>query len=348
MAPSLEAKVGLAIVAAVAVAFAAYEASSVFAPLALALFIIAIVWPLQRWLQARMPKLVALAITLIVIVAVGLAFASLVVWGFGRVGRAVVSDAARYQALYDNLVAWLDSHGISVAGLWAEHFNVRWAVSKAQYITGRINSTLAFWLITLTYVILGLLEVDDIGRKVQALGNRDAARVIADGSAATAVKFRKYLLVRTQMSVLTGLFVGLFALVTGLQFAAEWGVIAFALNYIPFIGPFIATLFPTLLAMTQFDTWQGVVGIFICLNIIQFAIGSYVEPRLSGSVLSISPFVVLFAIFFWTFLWGLFGTFIGVPIALAILTFCEQHPASRWLAVLLGGPLQAENQRAKP
>ena len=67
-------------------------------------------------------------------------------------------------------------------------------------------------------------------------------------------------------------------------------------------------------------------------------VGSYVEPRLSGSVLAISPFVVLFTIFFWTFLWGLFGTFIGVPIVLAILTFCAQHPSSRWMADLLGGP----------
>ena len=91
---SVGVKVGLAIVAAVAVAFAAYQAASVFAPLMLALFIIGVTWPLQRWLQARMPKLIALAITLIVIVAVALAFASLVVWGFGRVGRALMSDAA--------------------------------------------------------------------------------------------------------------------------------------------------------------------------------------------------------------------------------------------------------------
>src|SRR6516162_8122766 len=171
---SIEAKVALAIGAAVAVAFAAYQAESVFAPLVLALFIIGITWPLQRWLQSRMPKLVALAITLIVIVAVGIAFASLVAWGFGQVGHALMSDAARYQALYDNLVTWLDSHGISVAGLWAEHFNVRWLLNKAQYVAGRINSTLAFWLITLIYVILGLLEVDDIRRKVETLRNREA------------------------------------------------------------------------------------------------------------------------------------------------------------------------------
>jgi AI-2 transport protein TqsA len=63
----------------------------------------------------------------------------------------------------------------------------------------------------------------------------------------------------------------------------------------------------------------------------------------SGNILSISPSVVLFTIFFWTFLWGLFGTFIGVPIALAILSFCGQHPSSRWLADLLGGPKQTKS-----
>jgi predicted PurR-regulated permease PerM len=209
-----------------------------------------------------------------------------------------------------------------------------------QQITGRISTTLRFWIIALVYVILGLLEIDDIRRKIEALGNRNAARVLLDGSAATAVKFRKYMLVRTQMSAMTGLLVGAFAWITGLQFAAEWGVIAFVLNYIPFVGPFIATLFPTLLAMTQFGSWQAVLGAFICLNIIQFVVGSYVEPRVSGSVLSISPIVVLFAIFFWTFLWGIFGTFIGVPITLAILTFCGEHPATRWVTDLLGGPVQ--------
>jgi AI-2 transport protein TqsA len=149
-------------------------------------------------------------------------------------------------------------------------------------------------------------------------------------------------LVRTQMSAMTGLLVGAFAWSTGLQFAIEWGVIAFTLNYIPFIGPFVATLFPTLLAMTQFDSWQAVLGVFVCLNVIQFVVGSYIEPRVAGHMLSISPLVVLFSIFFWTFLWGIFGTFIGVPIALAILAFCDQNPNSRWVSDLFGGSTQAK------
>jgi AI-2 transport protein TqsA len=337
-------KIATAIIAAVLVVAAAERASQVFAPLAFALFVIAMVWPMQNWLQARMPKLAALAITMIVTVAVCLAFASLAVWGFGRVGHSLLADAAGYQALYDAAVAWLDGHGVSVAGLWAEHFNVGWLLRAAQYVTGRVNTTLSFWLIALVYVVLGLLELDDARRRLEALGN-GTARVVLDGSAATAAKLRKYMLVRSLMSVMTGLLVGAFAAATGLRFAFEWGVIAFALNYVPFIGPLAATLFPTLLAMTQFESWPAVVGVFVCLNVIQFVIGSYVEPRVAGSMLSISPTLVLFSIFFWTFLWGLFGTFIGVPIALAILTFCAQHPSSRWIADLLGGPVQTQRDK---
>ena len=338
-------KVSLAIVAVAAVAASAYFADTVLAPLTLALFIIALVWPLQRWLQERMPALLALALTMTLTILTMLVFASLVAWGFSRVGRSLIADSARYQAIFDAAVAWLDSHDVSVAGLWAEHFNVGWMLRWVQQITGRVNTTLSFWIITLVYMILGLMEVEDMERKLRAFLSPPTAQTFIAASADTARKFRKYMEVRTLMSVATGALVWAFAAATGLQFAVEWGVIAFALNYIPFIGPFIATVFPTLLAMAQFATWQAALGVFVCLNVIQFVIGSYVEPRMSGNVLSISPSVVLFAVFFWTFLWGLYGAFIGVPIAIAVLTFCEHAPSTRWIADLLGGPLPAAAPR---
>ena len=91
-------KVSVGIIAAIMVCIAARDANDVFAPLTLALFIIALVWPMQSWLQARMPALLALAITMTVTIAVCLAFASLVVWGFGRVGVSVMADSALDQA----------------------------------------------------------------------------------------------------------------------------------------------------------------------------------------------------------------------------------------------------------
>ena len=328
----------VSLIAIVVVCAALYLANTVFAPLTLALFIVAIVWPLQCKLQSRLPKLIALAISIGITVIVCLAFVWLAVWGFGRIARALIADATPYQALYDHLVTWLEGHGISVAGLWAEHFDVSWLVRAVQQILNQINSMTSFSLVVLIYVILGLLEVDDMRLKIQRMENREAARILLDGAAASAQKFRKYMLVRTQMSVLTGALVFACLQIAGLRFAAEWGVIAFVLNYIPFIGPFIATLFPTMFAVAQFEVWQSAVGVFVCLNIVQFVVGSYIEPRICGNVLSISPFVVLFSVFFWTFLWGLFGAFIGVPIMIAILTYCEQSASSRWLADLLGGP----------
>ena len=135
-----------------------------------------------------------------------------------------------------------------------------------------------------------------------------------------------------------GILVWGFISLCGLPLAQEWGVIAFALNYIPFIGPLVATVLPTLFAIAQFEAWQNAILVFGCLNLIQFLVGSYLEPRIAGSILSMSPFMVLFAVFFWTFLWGIAGAFIGVPIVIAVLTICEQHASSRWVAELFGAP----------
>jgi AI-2 transport protein TqsA len=339
MAASRELQTMVGLITVVVLAAGAYSASTVFAPLALALFIIAVLSPLQGWLHSRMPILLALAISVLIGITACLVFASLAAWGFSQVGRSVIANSARYQALYVIAVRWLEDHDVLVAGVWAQHFNVSWLLRAAQQVTGRVNTTINFWLIAFMYVILGLLELDDVRQKICTFASPKAAHALLNGSTATAVKLRKYLMVRTQMSVITGLLVWALTGLVGLPLAAEWGVIAFTLNYIPFIGPFIATLLPTMAAMTQFESWWAVLELFGLLNIIQFITGSYIEPRVSGTVLSVSPFVVLFSVFFWTFLWGLFGAFIGVPITMAILTFCAQYDSSRWLADLLGGPM---------
>jgi predicted PurR-regulated permease PerM len=328
----------VAVIAIIAILTAVNVARTVIAPVACALFIIAIAWPLQSRLQSILPKLVALAIVILVTSVVFTVFISLVSWGFGRVGRSLIAEAGRFQLLYGQATGWLENHGIVAAGDWSDHFNAAWLLRNVQGIAARLNTTFAFWLVVLVYVMLGLLEVDDVKRKLVALKDRTAAQVLLAGSAKIAAKFRRYMLIRTAMSLITGVMVWGLATLLGLPLAAEWGVIAFTLNYIPFIGPFVATVFPTLYALTQFDSWQGALAVFACLNVIQFAIGSYIEPRVAGGALAISPFMVLFSILLWTYLWGLFGAFIGVPIAIAVLTLCAEHPSSRWFADLLGPP----------
>ncbi|HEV2566525.1 MAG TPA: AI-2E family transporter [Microvirga sp.] len=331
----------------VAVGLAALKvAGAVFAPVAFALFLIALLWPLQRWFEARVPRFAALAASIVVLVTAFIAFASLIAWGFGRVGRWIIANLGRFQAFYDRTASWLDEHGIAVAGLWADYFNAGSLLTLMQRFTSQVNTTLSFWVVVLVYVILGLLEVDATARKLKALPNRRIAHLLSAGSAAAAGKFRRYMAVRTLMSVLTGALVWFLATLFGLPLAQEWGVIAFVLNYIPFIGPIIATLFPTLFAVVEFESWEAVVAVLACLYVVQSGVGNYLEPRLAGSALALSPFVLLFSIFLWTFLWGLSGTFIGVPIAVAVLTFCAHHPDTRWVALLFGTPDGWDGQEA--
>jgi hypothetical protein len=82
--------------------------------------------------------------------------------------------------------------------------------------------------------------------------------------------------------------------------------------------------------VNQFGSLEMAVIVFVCLNLIQFIVGSYFEPRIARGALPISPFL------FWSFLWGIAGAFIGVPIVIAALTLCEQHRSTRWIADLAG------------
>lgn len=326
----------LGIIAAVAIAAALHLAQSVFAPVAFALFIIALVWPLQARLQQHVAPLLAMAATLAVTVICVVALGYMIVWGFSHAGRWLIQNAARFQALYVEAAAFLEEHGLYTTGMLAETFNAGWLIRLFQNLAGRLNGMVGFAVVTLIFVMLGLLEVDTLRRRLRAEGGETGARLIA-GCAATAAKFRTYMVVRTIMSVLTGLAVWAFTAALGLELALAFGAIAFALNYIPFLGPLVATVLPTFFALAQFGSWRLAIVVFLAMNVIQFFSGSYIEPRVAGRALAISPFLVLFAVFFWAFLWGIPGAFIGVPMVIAALTLCDQAQSTRWIANLLSG-----------
>jgi AI-2 transport protein TqsA len=334
---SRSAQAMLGLITAVLLFAALYFARSILAPVAFSLFVIAIVWPLQRRLEIRVPRLLALVATLVVTLLVIAVLGYLIVWALSTVGRWLIDNALRFQALYVQWTDWLEEHGILVTSFLVENFNASWLIRAVQEIGGRLQGFVTFVVITFVFTALGLLEVEIARKNIETLSNKEAARAILQASTQIADKFQRYMLVRSAMSVLTGLVVWAFALVAGLELATAWGVIAFVLNYIPFIGPLIATVFPTVFALLQFGSWQLAVIVFVGLNVIQFLIGSYLEPRIAGAALSLSPFLVLFAVFFWAFLWGIPGAFIGVPIVIAGLALCEQRESTRWIAALLSG-----------
>ena len=332
--PAVRAMIGLC--TAILVAAALSAAASVFAPIAFALFIIALLRPFQRHVGrvagGAAGALVAVGIALF---AVG-ALVMLVSWAFGRVGQWTIANSAMLQTLYTQKMAMLEAAGVPTAALSGQ-FDARALVRLAQQVLAQLQGVVSFAVVTLVFVILGLLEADVARRQMLSLDGKPGAAAVLLAAERTCTKLRRYMLVRTVMSVLTGIAVWGFARLAGLQLAEEWGVIAFVLNYIPFLGPLVATLFPTIFAVLQFGSWQGAVGVFAALQVIQFASGSYIEPRLTGRQLALSPFMVLAAVFMGGYLWGIFGAFIGVPMLIAVLTVCDAFDGTRWVAKLMSG-----------
>jgi AI-2 transport protein TqsA len=325
----------LALCTAILVSGALYLGRSIFAPVALSLFGVACVWPFQRALQARVPKLVALLLTLLLtllaLTVLGLAIA----WGTGQVGHWLLGNAERFQFVYMQTNTWLEEHGIFLAGMLAERFDMGWLVAFVQQVAARLNAMVGFVLLAFAFMMLGLLEVDHTGSRIKSLENQHVDLKLSPALRKIAGQFRTYVLIRSLASVLTGGVTFCFALLVGLELALAWGVITFVLNYIPFLGPLVAVVLATLFAAAQFESWQMASIVLAGLSVVQFIIGSYIEPLIAGATLAISPFLVLFAVFFWTLLWGIPGAFIGVPLTIALLTMCEQHASSRWIAKLL-------------
>jgi AI-2 transport protein TqsA len=336
-----------AVVCAVILTLAALAlARSVMMPVAFALFVIALVWPLQRRLKRRLPVLVAVLITAAVaLLAIGVG-CWLIVWGFGQIAQWVIANATRLQGLYLHAADRLEQRGLYAAELFAQQFNMAWIVGVLRGIGGGLQGIVSFALVTFIFVILGLLELEPLGRRLSRIERGAFGESTIEVAAEIASRLQTYMLVRFGMSVLTGLGFWAFTSVYGLDLGREWGVIAFVLNFIPFIGSFVATLLPTLFAAAQYESWSSAVGIFIGLNVIQFAVGSYIEPRVAGAAVSLSPFMVLFAVFFWGMLWGVAGAFIGVPMLIALASLCARHPATRPIAIALSAN-EGKNDRRR-
>ena len=297
-----------------------YLASSIFIPLAFALFTIALVAPVRKFLTRTMPAALASILTLVVTAVAVAMFLFLAGWGFGLIAQWVINNTSRFQHLFSLETAGLHPHVEMVAHMFLDNFDTSWLLRAIQELALRINSMMGLAFLTIVFVALGLFELDEApGRVEHMLGARTgrrwvtAARMIAD-------KLRRYMLIRTVASMLTGVSVWLFTIYAGLELAAAWGGLAFLLNYIPFLGPLVATLFPAIFAYVQYDSLQTSLLVFLALNFIQVIYGCYLEPRLAGNAFSLSPLMVMVAVFFWGLVWGIPGTFIGVPLLIVLTT----------------------------
>ena len=145
----------------------------------------------------------------------------------------------------------------------------------------------------------------------------------------------KYMTVKAFVSAITGVLCYLVLIFIGVDFAFLWAMLIFGLNFIPYVGSIIATLLPGVFSILQFGSPWPFFWVFGSFLIIHTVIGNYVEPRVMGKSLNLSPLVVLIALSFWGSVWDLLGMLLSVPITSILLITLAQFPSTRGFAILL-------------
>jgi len=135
--------------------------------------------------------------------------------------------------------------------------------------------------------------------------------------------------------------VGLGAIVSGgLYFmgvpnAAMWGMLAALLNFVPYFGPVAGVILLSIVGLLTFDTlWQGLLppAWYLLLHLLE---ANLITPVLLGRRFTLNPVVIFVSLIFWTWLWGVPGALLSVPILVSIKVVCDRIPALSSVSELL-------------
>jgi len=159
---------------------------------------------------------------------------------------------------------------------------------------------------------------------------------------------RKYMSILTVINLMVAVGDTIFLMIIGVEYAVLWGLLAWFMGYIPSIGFMIALIPPVLMAYAQFgiDTALIVLGGYIVIN---GGVQNFIQPKIMGKGLRISPVVVFVGLFVWGYLLGGIGAILAVPLTMIVLIIMENVPATHNLAILMrytGEEKKGERQEA--
>ena len=140
------------------------------------------------------------------------------------------------------------------------------------------------------------------------------------------------------MSLLTALTVGIVLWIFDIDFLVVWVVLTFLLNFIPNIGSVLAVIFPTLIALVQYESFGYAILVAGIVTGVQNIYGNLIEPKIMGDKLGLNPLVILLSLLLWGYIWGLVGMFLSVPITavIKILVSDSKSPNLKFVNNLMG------------
>jgi AI-2 transport protein TqsA len=308
----------LVVLATIALLAALKAAAAVVIPTFLAIFVAILVRPPLQWLSRFMPRAIAL-----VIVLSGLFGMLIGAWTFLSTSAGLAWAAARGLPISTELIGADKLFDFGMQALSA---------SIAPIVTFFGSFTLVAFML-----ILLLLETDQLRGKLERGFGAYRAVSIARPLERVMSQFQRYFFTKTIISAVTGILTAAFTAAVGIDFPYVWGVLAFFLNFIPNVGSIIAVFPPVLLALVQFDNLSYAAFSLVGLTTIQVTIGNFIDPRVLGKSLALSPFFLFASMVFWGWMWGVVGIFLAVPLTVLLRMLFEQFAPLQPIAVMMSG-----------
>jgi predicted PurR-regulated permease PerM len=193
-----------------------------------------------------------------------------------------------------------------------------------------INAVLIFIL-----VIFMLVRREDLrNRLIRLWGHHNltsTTRVLDDASQ----RISRFLFSQLILNSAFGVVLALGLMLIGIPYAYIWGFMAAILRYVPYVGPWLAAVFPLLvsLVMPGWTAFFLVLGYFIVLELVH---GNAVEPLVFGHSIGVSGIALLVAAMFWTWMWGPLGLVLSTPLTALLYVFGRHVPSLEFLTLVLG------------
>jgi len=329
-------KAALAIVLLFVAGFVLKLARPVLLPFTLAVFLSYIVDPALTFLtRCRCPRPGAVAVVL-AMMFVFLYLAGVLVYSSGK---AFVTELPKYQERFADLARLIESGlgpfriDVPAALKGLDVNRVGTAVLKAIGPFFSLLGKLLLVFLFLVFIVAGRGRAEKKFPKAVGDGNAGRVRGLLERINA---QVRKYLVIKTGISLANGLMVYAVLSIFGVDFAALFGLIAFLLNFIPSIGSLMAAILRVGFAFFQFGTFWTPFWIFAITVGLDTILGDFIEPRVMGKGLGLSPLLVFFSLIFWGWLWGIPGMILSVPLTAVIKIVCQNVPPLKPVAVLMG------------
>jgi AI-2 transport protein TqsA len=308
-------------------------AAPILNPIFFAVVLALLFSPIYAWLRRRgVPTPLALVIMLVGLTVLFLGIGGILGVSIARFSGEIGSYTGKLNGQLDNIQSLTKSLGISKADLHK-------ALSPSA-LTGAIGAILSGVADFLSNLFLILIIVLFLLAEGPAMMNRLRASTATDHPqverlAVFGQSVIRQLGLRAIVNLVTAAGVMILLLVLRVDFPLMWGVLAFFLSFIPWIGLPLAVAPAVVLALAEhgLTTALLVIAGVIVINILA---ENALSPMLMGRGLSISPTVLFLGFIFWAWLLGGPGAFLAAPLTIFLILMLETFPETRWLANVMG------------